>query len=140
MLYEKKKLLVRRWVWFALLVITFILSIKYWTDWSYESFSLWLMYLFIYMDVAVPGLFICSLLLSCNIYEYDGKEILVYAGWYHHYVTVDGRKSDEHNTIVYHTPIHLSCTLDDGAALEATISLTTRVSLKINNQLYTKKK
>lgn len=91
---------------------------------------------FIYIDLFILTFWICSLLLSCKIYNYNGKKILVYAGWFHHYIEVDGRYMDEHNTLMSFTPIELSCTLDDGTLLQARISLTNRISLKINNQLY----
>ena len=80
--------------------------------------------------------FICALLLSCNVYIYNDKKIVVYAGWYHHYLLIDGEEYDEHNTLTYFTPITLSATLDDGSEVKATISLTNRIALKINGKLY----
>lgn len=83
-------------------------------------------------------LFICSLLLSYKEYTYKGKTISVYAGFYHHTLRVDGVKFDEHNTLASYTPIQLSCTLENGDNIQATISLTNRIALKINNNLFTK--
>ena len=80
--------------------------------------------------------FICALLLSCNVYIYNDKKIVVYAGWYRHYILVDGEKCDEHNTFTSFTPITLSTVLDDGSEVKATISLTNRIALKINGKLY----
>lgn len=82
-------------------------------------------------------LFIDSLFLSCREYEYNGTNIVVYAGFYHHYIKVNGKIFDEHNTIVSFTAIPLSCTLDDGTDIEVVITLTNRISLKINNRLNT---
>ena len=96
----------------------------------------WFIYIFLGIDVIIFTFWICSWLLSCKVYNYNGKKILVYAGWFHHYIEVDGRYMDEHNTLMSFTPIELSCTLDDGTLLQARISLTNRISLKINNQLY----
>lgn len=96
--------------------------------------------LFIYIEYFIFVFFIASLTLSCNVYEYNGNEIVVYAGWYHHYIKVNGIKTDEHNTLTFFTAIQLSCTLDDGTDIKATITITNRISLKINNQLYTKRK
>ncbi len=96
--------------------------------------------LFIYGDIFVFAFFIASLLLSYKNYEYNDNEIIVYAGWYHHYIKVNGNKIDEHNTLVSFTAIPLSCTLDDGTDIKVTITMTNRISLKINNQLYTKRK
>ncbi len=80
--------------------------------------------------------FIASLLLSCREYYYNGNDIVVYAGWFHHYIKVNGIKYDEHNTIVSHVAIPLSCTLDDGTDIEVVITLTNRISMKISDRLY----
>lgn len=76
-----------------------------------------------------------AFLLSEKTYHFGGHKIVVYAGWYNHYITFDGEKVDEHNTIVTYSPIYLSCEID-GLYLEAAISLTNRISLKINGRLY----
>lgn len=102
------------------------------------SNDMWYIPIFVYVDIMFFATFICSLLLSYKTYEYNGNNIVVYAGWYHHYIKVNGQKLDEHNTIISFTAIPLSCTLDDGTDIKATITMTNRISLKINNQLYTK--
>lgn len=99
-----------------------------------------LYYLFFVVDISIFVFFIAAMLLSCKIYDYNGVEILVYAGWYHHYIKVDDVKVDEHNTIVSHVPICLSTTLQDGTNIYATISLTNRIALKINDRLYIREK
>lgn len=93
-----------------------------------------LFYLY-YLLIPVIIIFIGSLLISYKEYQVGGKTISVYAGWYHHTLRIDSVKYDEHNTIVSHTPIKLSTTLDDGTKLEATISLTNRITLKANDKL-----
>ncbi|MDE6442494.1 MAG: hypothetical protein K2L12_07090 [Clostridia bacterium] len=93
--------------------------------------------LFIYADIFIFSFFIASLLLSYKTYKYNDFDIIIYAGWYHHYLKVNGTKMDEHNTLISFTAIPLSCTLDDGTELNATITKSNRISLKINNQLYT---
>ncbi len=80
-------------------------------------------------------MFISSLLLCYREYDYNGKKISVYAGWYHHTIRVDGEKYDEHNTIMSFTPIKLNAIMDDNIKLEVTISLTNRITLKINGKL-----
>lgn len=85
-------------------------------------------------------LFIISLLLSYKKYEYNGQTIAVYAGYNNHYIKVDNEKYDEHKTLATFSPIILSCTLESGEKIQATISLTNRVSLKINDKLYNNKK
>lgn len=84
--------------------------------------------------------FIGSLTLSCKQYEYNGKNIVVYAGWFHHYLMIDGEKFDEHNTVISFVHLMLSTTLDDGSSVVATISLCNSVVLKINEKLYDAKK
>lgn len=74
--------------------------------------------------------------LSYKAYYFNELGIIIYAGWYHHYIKINNVKFDEHNTLITFTPILLSCTLDDGTQIEATITITKRISLKINNQLY----
>lgn len=91
---------------------------------------------FIYFDIVIFAFLISSLLLSYKNYQYAGNEIIVYAGWYHHYIKINGTKVDEHNTIMNFTAISLSTTLDDSTKLVATISLTNRIALKINDKLY----
>ncbi len=118
MLYEKKKLLIYRLVFGVLFVIS----------------------LFIGGGIVGLAFFIASLLLSCREYYYNGNDIVVYAGWFHHYIKVNGIKYDEHNTLVSYVAIPLSCTLDDGTDVKVCITLTYRISLKINNRLYTKTK
>lgn len=93
-----------------------------------------------YIDlyIIVP-FFIASLFLAWKQYDYNGNSIVVYAGWFHHYIKVNGEKFDEHNTLISYTAILLSCVLDDGTDVKATITRSNRISLKINNQLYTQR-
>lgn len=90
----------------------------------------------IFADIVLFVLFFSSMLLNCKVYDYEGNQIIIYAGWCHHYIKVNGEKYDEHNTIATFTPIKLNCKLDDGTVLDATISLSNRISLKINDRLY----
>lgn len=96
--------------------------------------------LFIIGDTIVFIFFIASLTYAYKEYEYNGNIILVYAGEYHHYIKVNGIKTDEHNTAVSYTAIPLSCTLDDDTDIKVTITMSNRITLKINNKLYTKTK
>ena len=83
---------------------------------------------------------ITSLTLSCKVYDYNGNEIIAYCGFYHHYIKINGEILDEHNTIMSFTPIILSCDIDEGDVVTATMTLLNRISLKINNRLYKPKK
>ena len=139
MLYEKKKILIHRLVWFGLLLVGIAAALIVAFTISLQSSDLWIMLVIIF-DSVIIAFFIVSLLLSCKVYDYNGSEIIVYAGFYHRYIKADGVIMDEHNTLLTYTAISLSCSLDDGTYLEARITLTNRISLKINNRLYTNMK
>ena len=94
-------------------------------------------WMFAFLPFAIIFL-IASLLLSYKEYDYNGKKLSVYAGWFHHTLRVNGEKCDEHSTLLYFTPIKLSTTLDDETKLEATITLTNRITLKANDKLLNK--
>lgn len=79
--------------------------------------------------------FVCTLLLSYREYRYNNHKITVYAGWYHHVLRIDGEKFDEHNTLISHTAINLSANMDDGTLIDVVISLTNRITVKVNNKL-----
>ena len=84
--------------------------------------------------ITIPML-ISALLLSYKECKFDGKTISVYAGFYHHTLRVDGELCDEHNTILFFTPIKLSTTDKEGNIIETNISLTNRISIKVNDKL-----
>ena len=136
MLYENKKLLFHKLFWLALLlsgiIVPIIIRSAIYTE-------LEIRYFFI-SDIFIFSFFIRSLLLSCKVCEYNGNDIIVYAGWIQHYIKVNGKIMDEINTFIMYTPISLSCTLDDGTIISASITVASRITLKINNQLYTNSK
>ena len=85
------------------------------------------------MLIDVFGL-IVVLLLNCKVYYYEDKEIVVYAGIYHHYIKINGEQYDEHNTPVSFIHINLSC--EDGEDyMESIITTFNRITLKINGKL-----
>lgn len=84
--------------------------------------------------IAIPML-ISALLLSYKECNYNGKTISVYAGFYHHTLRVDGELCDEHNTLISFTSIKLSTTDKDNSKIEANISLTNRIAIKVNDKL-----
>lgn len=132
MLYEKKKILIERIICLIFLIAGIVMAICWERILIDSDFPI---FLFIFIILFCLVLFICSLMLSCRIYSYDGKLIVVYSGFYHHYIKIDGVKTDEHNTILTYTAIYLSCTLKDGTNIDAAISMTNRISVKINNRL-----
>lgn len=80
--------------------------------------------------------FAMTLLQTCRVYGYKNSVIIIYSGWFYRYVSVDGVKVDEHNTLINFTPIYMSAVLYDETRLNVTITLTNRISLKINDILY----
>ena len=78
---------------------------------------------------------LCAFMLSCKEYEYNDHHIVVYAGFVKHYIKIDGEKMDEYNTAVSFVPITMSTTLVSGEIIDATISLSNRISVKLNNRL-----
>lgn len=132
MLEEKKKIFGRRIIWFILMVIGILIPI--FTSEKEETFTLAMCCIF--ADIFILTFLISACLYSCKLYEYNGNVIVVYAGHSHHYIKVNGVKMDEYITSISFTPIRLSCTLEDGTNISATVSLTNRISLKINDRLY----
>lgn len=88
--------------------------------------------------IFVIPFFIVSMFLSYKEYEYNGKKLSVYAGWFNYILRVDGKICDKHCTFIYFTPIKLTTTLDDGTKLEGTISLIKRITLKADDKLLSK--
>ena len=77
--------------------------------------------------------FISSLFVSYKKYSIYGNEIIVYAGFYHNYIKINGEKYDEYNTTSY-TPIYLSCIFNENL-IEVKISMSNRISTKLNGKL-----
>lgn len=88
----------------------------------------------VWISLCLLLMFIGALMLSCNVYQFDGHQIIVYAGFCHHYIKIDDEKYDEHNTILTFSPINMSCVVGEHH-LEATVTLTNRISLKIDGRL-----
>ena len=111
---------------------------------SYEILScyvtvsnmIWRIYAIVFFCTVFFAAWCSAMLLCYKEYEYEGYKIAVYAGYYRHYITVNGKTGDEHNTILSFTPIAMSCPMDDNQTVSAVISLTNRITLKINGVLY----
>lgn len=130
MLGEEKKLLIRKLFWFFLTIIGLLLCIK-------AFYELWELTIFIWLFELI--IFICfnwALSLSCKVYTYKNYQIIVYAGWFHHYIKVNEEIVDEHSTLITYVPITLETTLDSGEKIFARISTSNRISLEINDKLY----
>ncbi len=78
--------------------------------------------------------FLCSLMLNFKIYSVDGKEVVVYAGFYNHYIKVDGETVDEHKTLTSFVPIVLSTTLGE-SKISVSISTMNRITVKVNDKM-----
>ena len=133
---EEYRIVFHRLFWFILLVISIIVFVSYYGDKNIHNSQN-----FIILEIDAICLvfsfvfFGASLFLSYKEYNYFGKQLSVYAGWFHHTLRVNGEVCDEHNTITSWTPIKLSTTLYDGTKIDATITLTNRISLKANDKL-----
>lgn len=102
---------------------------------SDDIFPSYSVIVFFIVLIVVIAFFISSLMLSCKTYNYNGNKIVAYAGWYHHYIKINGEKYDEHNTLHSFSPIYLSCMLDETTIIEATVTSSNRIALKINGKL-----
>ncbi len=136
MLAEQKKILILRLVWASLFIFSLLFTIFFklpqeeYAD-LVLSLKLTLGALLIIFTFAIA---ICTLLVNCKVYQVNSHIIIVYAGFYHHYIKVDGEVADEHNTLITYTSIILSSALDDDQ-ISATISLTNRIAFKYQNRL-----
>ena len=108
---KRLKLFIRRIVWFGLLIASVIIGIVLNNDNDGEYSSIIGIFVMCGAVPIVLIIFISTLLLSYKKYEYNGRIIEVYSGWYHHYMKYGGIKVDEHNTIQsfrrYGYPVHL---------------------------------
>lgn len=138
---EKNKIVVLRVVWFLVLVALVGLMIGLvWGFAGSESIAVIIILTILRVVVIVAlVIFIMSFFLSYKEYQYNTKTISIYAGFIHHTLRVDGKKCDEYNTLSSYVPIVLLTTLEDGTKIEAKISLSNRITLKINDKLYEKK-
>ena len=124
MIREKKIVLITRIVIFAIIAFgaTFNLvanGTSYW--WS----SLLAAALFALL------FFACQ---KVKTYDYDGKKIVVYSGFFNHYLKVDGEKYDERKCFSSFVPIYLSCEVDD-LFIETTISTWNFITTKVNGKM-----
>ena len=127
---EKTKILVHRLVWLILFILSTLALIIAFSSVSSSAFSL------LFLSTLISFMFfIYSLSLSFKQYNYNGTMISVYVGWYHHTLRINGELVDEHDAFINYTFILLSTTLDDGSVVEATISRSKSIVLKINNRL-----
>lgn len=86
--------------------------------------------------IVLLSLAIASLLLKCKIYEFEGKTIIVYAGWHNHQIFENDILMDECKTGFYLSAIIIGYTDDNGNDINARITTTNSITLKINNRLY----
>ena len=91
-------------------------------------------YIFYILAIFSFAFLISALLLSYKEYEYNGNTISIYAGFYHHTLKINNEIVDEHNTLIFFTPILLDSTINNDI-IEVRISTMNRISLKINKKL-----
>ncbi len=104
-------------------------------DISYESNTEYVLGIAIIVNVMLFALLVQSLTMSCKIYNYNGSEILVYAGFMHRYLKVNGVKVDERSTAFTYGTVNLNFMTPNGAAVLASITRMNRITLMVNNQI-----
>lgn len=98
--------------------------------------------LIVIVDIINAAIFMWSLMLSCKEVRYRDNVIVVYSGWYHRYMKVNGELRCTQSAmskwcyIFAVIPIYFDCVLDDGTCISAKINAFNRISLKINGRLY----
>ena len=140
---EQKFIFYNRLMWFLITAASIVLTIcvlsSAYNDLIYGDGDglvfLALVYILPFVDFIIFSIFACTLCLHCKTYTFRGNSIVVYAGFCNHYIKANGVKCDEHNTLISFTPIVMSCKLDDGTMLQATISMSNRIALKANDKL-----
>lgn len=125
---EKNKILMHRIIWLCITLLFIFIPVISKTESVFGNICCALIPSGVLMVIS-------TLLLSYKEYVVDGKTISVYAGFCHHTLKINGEIYDEHNTIITFTPITLSTTLENGSKIEATISLTNRISVKLNDKI-----
>ena len=128
---DKKKIKTHKTIWLIIWAISLIAAVCLTVFYVY-AFPLFLLLVLFISCFLVPAMFV-----SCRVYDFNGNIITVYAGSSHHYLKVNGKIMDEYTAFFRNSPIYLSTNLPDGTYLQATITTMNRVSLKINNVLYT---
>lgn len=136
MLQEKKKILMHRLIWFGVFLVFLLLTVLFGTVCSETDIVTLVLVVPLGAGCTIVAFtfWIGAFLVNYKTYNLYGNAILVYAGFYHHYIKINGKIFDEHNTLITFTPIVLSTTLWINS-IQATISLTNRISVKINNVL-----
>lgn len=90
----------------------------------------------IYVAVFSFSFLLASLIsVRCRVYYYNDNKIIIYGGFYKHYVKLNDEIVDEHNTLFCMTHIILEFDFDDGAKGMVRLSTTNHITFKINNKL-----
>ena len=99
------------------------------------QYSIFLLY--ILLGITLP-IFISTFFIQYKEYKFKDNIISVYAGYTYHFLKINGEIYDEYRELFSLTPIKLNTILDDNTKIEATISTSNHIFLKINDKLYNK--
>lgn len=99
------------------------------------QYSIFLLY--ILLGITIP-IFISTFFIQYKEYKFKDNIISVYAGYTYHFLKINGEIYDEYRELFSLTPIKLNTILDDNTKIEATISTSNHIFLKINDKLYNK--
>lgn len=72
---------------------------------------------------------------NLKIYKTEsGKEVVVFAGLYDHYIEVNGERVDEYKSGFYRI-IHMSYDINENEKIDVVVSSTNSIRVKINGKL-----
>ena len=86
--------------------------------------------------IFVIPILISTFFLQYKEYKFKNNIISVYAGYTYHFLKINGEIYDEYRELFSLTPRKLNTILDDNTKIEATISTSNHIFLKINDKLY----
>lgn len=131
---DKKKIKMHKTIWLIIWTVSVVAAV------CLTVFYVYAFPLFLLLVLFISCFFISAMSLSCRAYEYNGNIITVYAGWSNHFIKVNGVKVDEYvsMSMFNYGAIDLQTTLSDGSFVMARISPSNKITLKINNVLYSK--
>ena len=134
MLKEKKFILVNLLVWFFASVFLIIFGYCYEPQDVYSiAPDTCIIFGFTFAICFIIMLFFGP---KCKCYHYEKFNIVIYAGYRNHYLKINDEIYDEYVCSFVFSPIKLSASLENGTLLEATLSPSNTIKLKVNGKLY----
>ncbi len=142
---EQIKLRVRRIFWWVMLGVSSVVSLIAFLLYQEDLDEIAATVGGIALMVAIVSAWLCfsRAFFKCKVFEYEGREILVYVGAIHYYIKVDGEILDKKTQLIrvlpysiVVLPIYLSCTVDDDLWITVDVGAFRSTKIKINDKLY----